>query len=92
MPYPLSPQVLVEGHEDDIYHVETHNKDSALFVTCCASGRVRVWDTQKRDVLRSAAIGFAVAGIAVSDEVTACLTCFRGESGLFIDAARGGCC
>jgi hypothetical protein len=34
------PRVLVEGHEEDIWHVATHPTDPAEFATACGSGQV----------------------------------------------------
>lgn len=34
------PRVLVEGHEEDIFHVAVHPTDPAEFATACGSGQV----------------------------------------------------
>jgi len=63
-----SPRVLVEGHEDEVWHIAVHPTKPNIFATACQSGKVRLWDREKRDVIRTAAIGFPVAGCAFSNE------------------------
>ncbi|GFH16043.1 uncharacterized protein HaLaN_12389 [Haematococcus lacustris] len=64
------PRVLVEGHEQDIYHV-------------------RLWDLTKREVSRSAALGFGIAGIALSHEQYMCRASKAPATHLALGSAGG---
>lgn len=64
-----TPRILIEGHEEDLDSVAPHPDFPNTFATACRSGMIRVWDTEKRDVVISAAIGFVAVGIAYSQEV-----------------------
>ncbi|KAJ9507961.1 hypothetical protein QJQ45_021288 [Haematococcus lacustris] len=105
------PRVLVEGHEQDIYHVEPHPSNPNVFVTGCGSGQVsaqapppscrqpallpyggaqvRLWDLTKREVSRSAALGFGIAGIALSNEQYVCRASKAPATHLALGSAGG---
>ncbi|KAG2428966.1 hypothetical protein HXX76_011210 [Chlamydomonas incerta] len=62
------PRVLVEGHEEDLDEVAAHPEEPHTFATACSSGKVRVWDARRRDVVRCADMGYPLMGIAFSQE------------------------
>ncbi|GLC70429.1 hypothetical protein PLESTF_000972700 [Pleodorina starrii] len=62
------PRVLVEGHEDDLDEAAPHAESPYTFATACKSGKLRVWDARRRDVSKSADLGYPLSGIAYSQE------------------------
>lgn len=69
-----SPQILIEGQEEDMWRLATHPTKPNVFASTCESGRVRVWDSDKFDLLCSASVGFPITGIAFSNETYGCST------------------
>ncbi|CAG9466595.1 unnamed protein product [Pedinophyceae sp. YPF-701] len=51
------PEVLVMGHQADLYGVATHPTDPRVFATFQESDRVLVWDAEGRRVARAFAMG-----------------------------------
>ncbi|GIL75046.1 hypothetical protein Vretifemale_4865, partial [Volvox reticuliferus] len=62
------PRIVVEGHEDALDEVAAHPESPYTFATACDSGKLRVWDARRRDVVKSADLGYALCGIAFSQE------------------------
>lgn len=62
------PRIIIEGHEDDLHVVAAHPTDPCIFATACGSGKVRVWSTQKRDVVLCANMGFCASAVTFSEE------------------------
>ncbi|GFR50670.1 hypothetical protein Agub_g12921 [Astrephomene gubernaculifera] len=74
------PRVIVEGHEDDLDEVAAHSECPHTFATACRSGKCRVWDARRRDVVMSADLGYPLCGVAFSQEPLA----VRDEAGRVI--------
>ncbi|EFJ49062.1 hypothetical protein VOLCADRAFT_90304 [Volvox carteri f. nagariensis] len=62
------PRIIVEGHEQDLDEVAAHAESPYTFATACQSGKLRVWDSRRRDVVKSADLGYELCGIAYSQE------------------------
>ncbi|KXZ48848.1 hypothetical protein GPECTOR_25g433 [Gonium pectorale] len=62
------PRVLVEGHEAPLDEVACHPEDPDTFGTACTSGKLRVWNARRRDVVMCADLGYKLSGIAYSQE------------------------
>ncbi len=84
-----TPRILVEGHEDDVYHAATHPTDPNIFATGAKSGRLRVWDMRKHDVVRAASLGFPIAGLDFSNEPYTSPATGRRSTHLAIGSAGG---
>ncbi|CAG9465779.1 unnamed protein product [Pedinophyceae sp. YPF-701] len=66
-----SPQVLIDGHMDDINKVACHPKDADVFATCDITGRVYLWNARGRVLLRSATMQMQCIAIDFSKEPVA---------------------
>eukprot|EP00899_Mesostigma_viride_P010144 jgi/Mesvir1/19130/Mv12869-RA.1 len=53
------PELLIAGHNADLYHVDWHPVEPSVFVTACESKRVFLWDAAKRKLTRTTNVGFA---------------------------------
>ncbi|CAD7702032.1 unnamed protein product [Ostreobium quekettii] len=62
------PRVMIEGHQGDVYCCAAHPADASVFATASEAHRVMLWDAGRREMLRSASMGFVCRSIAFSEE------------------------
>ncbi|GMH32772.1 hypothetical protein BSKO_00606 [Bryopsis sp. KO-2023] len=62
------PRVLIEGNQADVYCCAAHPHEANVFATASECNRVILWDAKKREMLRSASMGFVCRSIAFSEE------------------------
>ena len=50
-PPPQIPEVLVQGHTDDVYAMAFHPKKPHKFATVCDSANVFLWNAKRRQLM-----------------------------------------
>lgn len=63
---PSGCEVLVFGHNADLYSLAWHPAKPDVFATACESSRVSIWDAGSRDMSRSCSVGFKARACAFS--------------------------
>jgi len=64
-------EVLIFGHNADLYHLAWHPSKPDVFATACESARVFVWDAASRDMQRTCSVGFKARVCAFSSTAMA---------------------
>lgn len=63
---PEQQNILVAGHQSDVWGVAMHSEEPHIAATVCDGNRVMLWDLQARHLLRSASVGFVCRAVTFS--------------------------
>lgn len=61
-------QVVMHGHSSDAWGVAYHPGKPRVCASVCDGSRLFIWDTGRRDLLRSCSMGFATRAVTISKQ------------------------